>query len=75
MVSVASRVSDSHRRQTAIFDLLVVVLISLILVTAKDKLNAILLEIPFPLILILLRTTCWLVEEKYRLSRTQESKC
>lgn len=48
LVSVASRVSDSHRRQTTIFDLLVVVLISLILVTAKDKLNAILLEIPFP---------------------------
>jgi len=46
LYSIASQVSYSDRRQTAKFDLFVIV-ISLILVTATDKLNATLLEIPF----------------------------
>ena len=72
LFSIACRVSHSDRRQTAIFDLLVI-LISLVLVTATGKLNAILLENPLAWILIFLRTTSWPVEEKYRLSYTQES--
>ena len=72
LFSIACRVSHSGRRKTAIFDFLEI-LISLVLVTATDKLSAILLENPLAWILILLGTTCWPVEEKHRLSYTQES--